>query len=288
MIGRYGNRIARGKFTLDGKDYQLSINNPPNTLHGGKIGFDKHVWQAQPGTSSEGPTLTLRYVSKDGEEGFPGTLTVKAVYTLTEDNALQVAFKATTDAPTVINLTNHSYFDLRGAGSKGDVLNHEVTLHASKYLPVDETSIPLGELRPVAGTPFDFTKPAAIGSRINDPDPQLHLGPGGYDHCYVLDGYNPKLGAKAAPFLAAHVYEPTSGRALELWTSEPGVQFYTANYLEGKFAGKGGKVYGKRSAFCLEPQHFPDSPNHPEYPSVVLRPGETYHNTFSYRFSVQK
>ena len=287
LIGRYGNRIAKGKFTLDGKEYALSINNAPNTLHGGKIGFDKHVWQAQPGTSAEGPTLTLRYVSKDGEEGFPGTLTVKAVYTLTEDNALKVAFEAMTDAPTVINLTNHSYFDLRGAASTGDILNHEITLHASRYLPVDKTSIPLGELRPVAGTPFDFTKPAAIGARIDDPDPQLHFGPGGYDHCYVLDGYDPKLGAKAEPFLAAHVYEPTSGRVLELWTSEPGVQFYTANYLEGKFAGKGGKVYGKRSAFCLEPQHFPDSPNRPEYPSVVLRPGETYRNTFFYRFSVR-
>ena len=284
LIGRYGNRIARGKFTLDGKDYTLAINDPPNTLHGGKVGFDKRVWQATEGSSSEGPTLTLRYTSKDGEEGYPGTLKVTAVYTLNNDNALTVDFTATTDAPTVLNLTNHAYFDLRGAASTGDILGHEVTLKASKYLPVDATSIPLGEQRPVAGTPFDFTKPMAIGSRIDDPDPQLHLGPGGYDHCYVLDGYT----EKREPFLAAHVYEPTSGRVLELWTSEPGVQFYTGNFLKGAFAGKGGKVYGKRSAFCLEPQHFPDSPNQPGFPSVVLRPGQTYHNTFSYRFSVQK
>ncbi len=284
LIGRYGNRIAKGKFTLDGKDYTLAINDPPNTLHGGKVGFDKHVWKAMTGVSDEGPTLMLSDVSKDGDEGYPGTLIVHMVYTLTNDNALKVDFSATTDAPTVLNLTNHAYFDLRGAASTGNILGHVVTLRASKYLPVDATSIPLGERRPVAGTPFDFTKPMTIGSRIDDPDPQLHLGPGGYDHCYVLDGYT----GKQEPFLAAHVYEPTSGRVLELWTSEPGVQFYTGNFLKGAFAGKGGKVYGKRSAFCLEPQHFPDSPNHPRFPSDVLRPGETYRNTFSYRFSVQK
>ena len=288
LIGRYGNRIAKGEFTLDGKEYHLPINDPPNSLHGGKVGFDKHVWQAEPGSSNEGPTLTLRYVSQDGEEGYPGTLTVKAVYTLTNDNALKVAFDATTDAPTVLNLTNHSYFDLRGAGTKGDILGHEVTINASKYLPVDKTSIPLGELRPVAGTPFDFRKPMTFGSRINDADEQLHIGPGGYDHCYALDGYDPKLGAKAESTLAVRVYEPTSGRVLELWTSEPGVQVYTGNYLKGAFAGKGGKVYEKHAAFALEPQHYPDSPNRPEYPSTVLRPGETYHNTFFYRFSVQK
>ncbi len=289
LIGRYGNRIAKGKFTLDGKEYTLPTNDPPNTLHGGKVGFDKRVWRAEAGgMGDDGFPLTLTYVSKDGEEGYPGTLTVKAVYTLTEHDELRIAFEATTDAPTVVNLTNHSYFDLRGAASEGDVLGHVVTLHAAKFLPVDKTSIPLGELRPVAGTPFDFTKPMSIGARINDADDQLHFGPGGYDHCYVLDGYDPKLGSKAGPFLAAHILEPESGRVLELWTSEPGVQFYSGNFLEGKFAGKGGKVYGKRSAFCLEPQHFPDSPNRPEFPSVVLRPGETYRNTFSYRFSVQK
>ncbi len=289
LIGRYGNRIAEGKFTLDGKGYTLPTNDPPNSLHGGKKGFDKRVWQAKVGAmGADGFPLTLTYVSKDGEEGYPGTLTVKAVYTLTEENALRIAFEATTDAPTVLNLTNHSYFDLRGQATTGDVLDHVVTLKASKFVPVDKTSIPLGELRPVAGTPFDFTKPMSIGSRINDPDEQLHIGPGGYDHCWVLDGYDAKLGAKAEPFLAVHVLEPTTGRVLELWTSEPGVQFYSGNFLEGKFAGKGGKVYGKHAAFCLEPQHYPDSPNRPEYPSVVLKPGETYRNTFEYRFSVQK
>ncbi len=288
LIGRYGNRIAKGKFVLEGKSYTLATNDPPNALHGGKAGFDKRVWEAKGGSSPEGPTLTLHYVSKDGEEGYPGTLTVQAVYTLTEQNALKISFEATTDAPTVLNLTSHAYFDLRGQAEKGDLLDHVVTLPASKYLPVDRTSIPLGELRPVAGTPFDFTKPMSIGSRINDPDEQLHIGPGGYDHCYVLDGYDAKLGSKAEPFLAAHVLEPKSGRVLELWTSEPGVQFYTGNFLEGKFAGKGGKMYVKRSAFCLEPQHFPNSPNRPEYPSVELKPGETYRNTFEYRFSVQR
>ncbi len=285
LIGRYGNRIAKGKFTLDGKNYQLPTNDAPNSLHGGKIGFDKHVWDAQEGTSSDGPTLTLHLVSKDGDQGYPGTLNVKAVYTLTNSNALQIAFEATTDAPTVLNLTNHSYFDLQGASAKGDVLNHELTIHGSKYLPVDDTSIPLGELRPVAGTPFDFTQPHKIGERIEAADPQLHIGPGGYDHCYTLDGYQQ---GKFEPFLAVHVSEPTSGRVLELWTSEPGVQVYSGNYLKGEYPGKGGKVYQKHAAFCLEPQHYPDSPNRPEYPSVVLRPGETYRNTFSYRFSVQK
>ena len=285
LIGRYGNRIAKGKFTLDGKEYQLPLNDPPNSLHGGKKGFDKRVWQAREGASPEGPTLTLDYTSKDGEEGYPGNLKVRAVYTLTNDDALKIAFEATTDAPTVVNLTNHSYFDLQGASATGDVLNHDLTVHGSKYLPVDQTSIPLGELRPVAGTPFDFTNPHRIGERIDDPDPQLHIGPGGYDHCYVLDGYQ---SGKSEPFLAVRVHEPTSGRVLELWTSEPGVQVYSGNYLKGEFPGKGGKMYGKHAAFCLEPQHYPDSPNRPEYPSVVLKPGETYRNTFSYRFSVQK
>ena len=288
MIGRYGNRIAKGKFALDGHDYQLSINDPPNTLHGGKQGFDKRVWAATEGSSADGPTLTLTYTSADGEEGFPGKVEVKAVYTLTNDNALQLAYEATSDQPTVINLTNHSYFNLRGQGKPGTILDHEATLFASKFVPVDKTSIPLGELRPVAGTPFDFTKPAKIGARISDPDEQLHLGPGGYDHCYVLDGYDAKAGSAGAPFLAARVHDPVSGRTVELWTAEPGVQFYTGNYLDGSFTGKGGRAYAKNDAFCLEPQHYPDSPNHPEWPSVVLRPGETYHNTFSYRFGVQR
>lgn len=288
LIGRYGNRIAKGRFSLDGKNYELPINDPPNSLHGGKAGFDKRVWQAQPVNDGQGSRLELHYVSKDGEEGFPGTLTVQAVYTLTETDSLQIAFEARTDAPTVVNLTNHSYFNLGGPNGKKDVLDHVVTLQAKRFLPVDRTSIPLGERRSVAGTAFDFTKPMAIGARIDDADEQLHFGPGGYDHCYVLDGYDPERGAKAEPFLAARVREPESGRVLELWTSEPGVQFYSGNFLEGKFAGKGGAVYGKRAAFCLEPQHFPDSPNRPEFPPVVLRPGEVYRNVFEYRFSVER
>lgn len=287
LIGRYGNRIAGGKFALDGHDYQLSINNAPNTLHGGKVGFDKKVWHATQTTTPDGPALELTCTSADGEEGFPGKLSVKATYTLTNDNALRLAYEATTDKPTVINLTNHSYFDLRGQSAQGDILGHEATLFASRFVPVDKTSIPLGELRPVAGTPFDFTKPAKIGARLTDPYEQLHLGPGGYDHCYVLDGYDPKAASHTEPFLAARVHDPASGRTVELWTTEPGVQFYTGNYLDGTFTGKGGKSYEKHAAFCLEPQHYPDSPNHPEWPSVVLRPGETYRNTFSYRFSVQ-
>lgn len=287
LIGRYGNRIAKGKFTLDGQEHSLAPNNGPNALHGGKAGFDQRVWDAREIAGADGPALELTYTSQDGEEGYPGKLSVKATYTLTNHDELRLAFEATTDKPTVVNLTNHSYFDLRGQGGKGDILDHEATLFASRFVPVDATSIPLGELRPVAGTPFDFTRPARIGARLADPDEQLHLGPGGYDHTYVLDGYDPKRGSAAAPFLAARVHDPASGRTVELWTSEPGVQFYTANYLDGTFAGKKGKVYGKQAAFCLEPQHYPDSPNHPEWPSVVLRPGETYRNTFFYRFSAE-
>ncbi len=287
MIGRYGNRIAQGRFALDGRDYQLALNDAPNTLHGGKQGFDKRLWDAREITTPDGPALELTYTSPDGEEGYPGKLGVKATYTLTNNDELRLAFEATTDKPTVVNLTNHSYFDLHGPASKGDILDHEATLFASKFIPVDRTSIPLGELRPVAGTPFDFTKPTKIGARLGDPYEQLHLGPGGYDHTFVLDGYDPKTAATAAPFLAARVHDPASGRTLELWTSEPGVQFYTGNFLDGTFSGKKGNVYKKHAAFCLEPQHYPDSPNHPEWPSVILRPGETYRSTFFYRFTAQ-
>ena len=287
LIGRYGNRIAKGKFSLDGHEYELPINDPPNSLHGGKVGFDKHVWAAREGTGPDGPTLTLTLTSPDGDQGYPGKLDVKAVYTLTEDNAVRIAFEATTDKPTVINLTNHSYFDLRGQGKPGTILDHVVTLFASKYIPIDKTSIPLGELRPVAGTAFDFTQPTKIGAHLDDQDPQLHLGPGGYDHSYVLDGYDVKKGSEAPASLGVRVHEPTTGRVLELWTSEPGVQFYSGNYLDGSFAGKGGRKYAKHDGFALEPQHYPDSPNRPEWPTTVLRPGETYHNTFFYKFSVQ-
>ncbi len=278
LIGRYGNRIAKGHFTLDGKEYTLAVNNGPNALHGGLKGFDKVVWAATIVKGPEGASLQLRYVSKDGEEGYPGTLTVTATYTLTEDNALRLDYTATTDKATVVNLTQHSYFNLRG---HGDILSHEVMMPAGKFTPVDSTLIPTGELKPVEGTPFDFRKPTAIGSRINQDDEQLKFG-GGYDHNWVIDKPMGKLD------LMAKVYDPESGRVLEVFSTEPGLQFYTGNFLDGKITGKGGWTYQFRNGFCMEPQHYPDSPNHPEFPTVVLRPGETYHNTIIYKFSVKK
>jgi aldose 1-epimerase len=277
LVGRYGNRIANAKFTLDGKEYTLATNNGPNSLHGGKKGFDKVVWVPKVLATREG-ALELHYVSKDGEEGFPGTLTVTAIYTLTDDNALRLDYVATTDKDTIVNLTQHSYFNL---ALKGDVLNHDVMIDADKFTPVDSTLIPTGELRPLDGTPFDFRRPTAIGARINQDDEQLKLG-GGYDHNWVL---NKKPGELK---LAARVHEPTTGRVLEVLTTEPGLQFYTGNFLNGKIVGKGGRVYNKRNAFCMEPEHFPDSPNHPEFPSVVLRPGEIYKNTIIFKMSVAK
>jgi aldose 1-epimerase len=278
LIGRYGNRIAKGKFTLDGKEYTLATNNGPNALHGGLKGFDKVVWEPMALSSSEGPALELQYVSKDGEEGYPGTLKAKAIYTLTDDNALRIEFAASTDKDTVVNLTHHSYFNLAG---KGDILNHEVMIRASRFTPVDSTLIPTGELRPVDGTPFDFRKPTAIGARINQADEQLKFG-GGYDHNWVVDKTMGKLE------LMARVYEPTSGRVMEVLSTEPGLQFYSGNFLDGKITGKGGWVYQHRAAFCMEPQHYPDSPNHPNFPSVVLKPGQHYFNTIIYKFSVKK
>ena len=278
LIGRYGNRIAKGKFTLDGKEYTLAINNAPNALHGGLKGFDKVVWDAKIVANPEGPSLRLRYLSKDGEEGYPGNLSVTAVYTLTEDNGLKLEYTATTDKDTVVNLTQHSYFNLAG---KGDILNHEVMIPADKFTPVDSTLIPIGELRPVEGTPFDFRKPTAIGARIGQDDEQLKFG-GGYDHNWVV---NKQLGQLT---VMARVYEPTSGRVLEVLSTEPGLQFYTGNFLDGKITGKGGWVYQFRNAFCMEPQHYPDSPNQPNFPSVVLKPGQVYKHTIIYRFSVQK
>ena len=277
LVGRYGNRIANGKFILDGQTYTLAQNNGPNSLHGGKVGFDKVVWNAKLIASSHGPGLELTYVSKDGEEGFPGKLEVAAVYTLTEDNALRLDYTATTDKPTVVNLTQHSYFNLAGSG---DVLNHEVMIAADKFTPVDANLIPTGELRPLAGTPLDFSTPTRIGTRINNNDEQLKLG-NGYDHNYVLKKRPGELA------LAARVFEPTSGRVMEVLTTEPGVQFYTANFLDGTITGKGGWVYKARNAFCFEPQHFPDSPNQPNFPSVVLKPGMIYKNTIIYKFSTR-
>jgi aldose 1-epimerase len=278
LIGRYGNRIGHAQFSLDGNTYKLPANDNGNMLHGGPAGFDKRVWSAMPGSSADGQTLELTYVSKDGEAGFPGTLTSKVVYTLTAKNELKIDYSATTDKPTVVNLTNHSYFNLAGQG-ESDILGHEVMIDADRYTPVDDHLIPTGELRPVAGTPFDFTKPTAIGARIEANDEQIRFGKG-YDHNWVLN--------KAAGGLtkAAEVHEAKSGRVMEVWTTEPALQFYTGNFLDGTLKGKG-KTYIRRGAFCMETQHYPDSPNKPAFPSTELKPGETYRTTTLYRFSTR-
>ena len=279
MIGRYGNRIARGKFTLDDVVYHLVTNNGLNALHGGLKGFDKKVWHAKIVPSEEGvPSLELTYLSKDGEEGYPGNLSVKAVYTLLPDNGLRLQYTATTDKDTVLNLTQHSYFNLAG---KGDVLDHKVFIDADRTTPVDESLIPTGELRSVEGTPFDFRKPTAIGARIQQDDTQLKFG-NGYDHNFVL---NHKMGHLD---VIARVSEPTTGRVLEVLSTEPGLQFYTGNFLDGTITGKGGQVYNFRNAFCMEPQHFPNSPNQYDFPSVCLRPGQVYHNTIIFRLTTEK
>jgi aldose 1-epimerase len=280
LIGRYGNRIAKGKFTLDGKEYTLPVNDGPNSLHGGKKGFDKVVWTATPVEGDE-PALKLAYTAKDGEEGYPGTLNVEVTYTLQKDNALRIDYQATTDKPTVINLTNHSYFDL-SAGKSSDILGHELSLEADRFLPVDQTLIPTGELKAVAGTPFDFTKSSVVGSRINDTtDTQLQYGKG-YDHCWVFADSSRSLKAVAT------VYEPTTGRVMTVSTTEPAVQFYTGNFLDGTLTGKEGRVYKKRTGFCLETQHYPDAPNQPAFPTTTLKPGETYRTTTVYKFSSRK
>ncbi|HOP96055.1 MAG TPA: aldose epimerase family protein [Verrucomicrobiota bacterium] len=279
LIGRYGNRIGDAKFTLDGQTYTLAPNNNGNSLHGGNKGFDKVVWNAKPVQTPNGPGLELTYLSKDGEEGFPGNLNVKALYTLTHDNELRVDFTATTDKPTVVNLTQHSYFNLRGQGN-GDILGHEVYINADRTTPVDSELIPTGEFASVDGTPFDFRKPTAIGARIDDPNTQLQYGPG-YDHNWVINKPYGQLG------LQARVYEPTTGRVLEVLSDQPGLQFYAGNFLDGSLIGKGGKPYPRRSGFCMEPQHYPDSPNKPQFPSTTLRPGETYKCTIIYKFSAR-
>jgi aldose 1-epimerase len=274
LIGRYGNRIAKGQFTLNGRQYTLATNNYPNSLHGGVKGFDKVVWNATP----DGPSLKLTYLSHDGEEGYPASLSVTVVYTLTDDNALKVDYTATSDRDTVINLTQHSYWNLAG---KGDILGHVVMMPAEKFTPVDSTLIPTGELRPVEGTPFDFRKPTAIGARIAQSDEQLKFG-GGYDHNWV---FSKTIGDLS---VMARVTEPTSGRVMEVLSTEPGLQFYSGNFLDGTITGKGGWVYKFRNGFCMEPQHYPDSPNHPDFPSTVLHPGQTYRNTIIYKFSVEQ
>ena len=279
VVGRYANRIAAGTFSLGGQQYTLARNNGPNALHGGPQGFHKKVWAARVVSGPDGDTLELSCVSPDGEEGYPGTLTATVVYSLTADGGLRLDYSATTDAPTVVNLTNHAYFNLAGEGS-GDVLGHEMQLEADAFTPVDDTLIPTGELRPVEGTPFDFRTPVAIGARIDDPHPQLQVG-GGYDHNFVVRGTPGELR------LAARVYEPGSGRVLEVLATNPGVQVYTGNFLDGSIAGKSGRAYEKRGGFCLETQHFPDSPNQPTFPSVVLEPGGRYEQTTVFRFSVR-
>jgi aldose 1-epimerase len=280
MIGRYGNRIAKGKFSLEGKEYQLAVNNGVNALHGGPKGFHNVYWTVKPFRNNGYDAVEMRYRSMDGEEGYPGTLDVKIIYTLTDQNELVIDYEATTDKTTILNLTHHSFFNLAGEGS-GDVLNHRLMINADRYNPVDEGLIPTGELRPVKGTPFDFLKPHAIGERIDQQDQQLIVGRG-YDQNYVL---NKKPGELS---LAARADEPTSGRVMEVWTTEPGLQFYSGNFLDGTDKGKGGTPYNFRTAFCLEAQHFPDSPNHPDFPSVVLKPGEVYTQKTVYKFLVLK
>jgi aldose 1-epimerase len=279
IAGRYGNRIGKAKFTLDGKEYKLAANNGENSLHGGRVGFDKKVWTARDVSEKGVPRLELKYTSPDGEEGYPGNLSVTIVYSLTDQNELKIDYDATTDKPTVVNLTNHSYFNLAGAGN-GDILNHEVMIDADRFTPVDQGMIPTGELRAVKGTPFDFTKPMKVGARVEQNEEQLNFGKG-YDHNWVLNHPAGKLS------LAVRVHEPTTGRVMEVLTTEPGVQFYIGNFLDGKLIGKGGKTYPRRAGFCFETQHFPDSPNKPNFPTTTLRPGERYRTTTVYKFSVK-
>lgn len=277
IVGRYANRIANGTFTLDGKTYTLPKNDGPNTLHGGTKGFNQAVWDSEPLKGKTGVAFT--YLSKDGEEGFPGNLKVKVTYTLTDSNALEIDYQATTDKATPINLSQHSYFNLAGAGN-GDILNHEIMINADRFTPVDKNLIPTGELRPVKGTPFDFTTQTRIGARIDDNYEQLILGHG-YDHNFVIN----RKGAGLV--LAARVYEPTSGRVLEVSTTQPGLQFYTGNFLDGTITGKEGHVYKKHYGLCLETQHFPDSPNHPDFPNTILRPGEKFQQKTVFKFSAK-
>lgn len=277
IVGRYANRIAKGKFSVGGNSYTLAQNDGENHLHGGIKGFDKVVWEAEPVKSKESVGLRLTYLSKDGEEGYPGNLNSTVIYSLTNKNELRIEYTATTDKDTIVNLTHHSYFNLAGAGSP-TILEHEMWINADYFTPIDKGLIPTGERRSVKGTPLDFTQPNSIGKRIDQRDDQLGYGRG-YDHNWVLN----KTGRTLT--LAARVHEPVTGRVMEVYTTEPGLQFYSGNFLDGSAKGKGDKRYAKRSGFCLEAQHFPDSPNKPDFPSVMLRPGQKYTQTTVYKFS---
>jgi len=273
-VGRFANRIAKGKFTLDGQTFALAINNGENSLHGGLKGFDKVLWDAIPVETADSVGMKFTYLSKDGEEGYPGNLKVTAVYSLTRDNEFKAEFTATTDKPTIVNLAHHTYWNLTGNGGAGDVLGHALMLAADRYTPVDAGLIPTGELKDVKGTPMDFTKAVPIGERIAQVE-------GGYDHNYVLRNQTGKVA------LAARVVEPTSGRIMEIYTDQPGVQFYSGNFLNGTVTGKGEVVYKKHAGFCLETQHYPDSPNHKDFPTVVLRPGQTYKHVMIHKFTAK-
>ena len=277
VAGRVANRVAKGKFSLEGKEYNLAINNGPNSLHGGIKGFDKAVWKAEELTSSDGPSVRFSYTSPDGEEGYPGNLATTVTYTVTKNGELRIDYKATTDKTTIVNLTQHSYFNLAGPAS-GNILDHELTLAADHYTPGDATMIPTGSIEPVKGTPLDFTNATPIGKRFSE----IKADPVGYDHNFVI-----RNGGGKAPVFTAKVRDPKSGRIMEVFTTEPGVQFYTGNFLDGSLTGKEGVVYNKQQGFCLETQHYPDSIHHPNFPSTVLEPGKSYTQTTIFKFSAE-
>jgi len=283
IVGIYGNRIKGGKFELDGSEYQVTTNSEaggvPVHLHGGERGLDKVLWSARPIVANNAAVLVLTYVHPDGAEGYPGNIRIRVIYRLTNENALEVAYRATTDETTVINLTHHSYFNLNGEGV-GIPLDHELMIKADYITPITAQMVPTGELLPVAGTPFDFREPTKPRDRIDDDHPQIELG-GGYDHNWVLNREGEEME------LAASVYEPSNGRYMEVWTEEPGIQYYSGNFRDGSIVGKSGVLYDYRTGFCLETQHYPDSPNHPNFPSTTLKPGEIYNTRTAYRFSVR-